>query len=236
VIESFLPDPAGTTGVGDPQAILAHVLPAVVSVDAAASPAGISAGHFGRGAGTGMIVSRDGLVLTNAHVIGGARTVSVTLYGQSHPLTAKVVGTDPALDVALLQIEGGVRPFPTVVLGDSATTRQGDDVLAVGNTLALAGGPTVTEGIVSAEGRSVSTPAGPGRPAEHLTGLIQTDAPINAGNSGGPLVDAAAEVIGMNTVVAESAPGNAPAQNVGFAIPVDELKPVLARLERGAGV
>jgi S1-C subfamily serine protease len=234
VVEEFFPDQGTAAGVGDPQAILAKVLPAVVSIDTAATPSGIASGDLVEGAGTGMIITPGGLVLTNAHVIGGAKTVTVTVFGQSASLPARVVGSDPAEDVALVQIEGGVRPFPTVDLGDSSATQQGDSVLAIGNALALAGGPTVTEGIVSAEGRSLTTGGGAGRPAEHLTGLIQTDAPINPGNSGGPLVNAEAQVIGMNTAVAESSPGNAPAQDIGFAIAIDQIEPIVARLERQA--
>ena len=111
-------------------------------------------------------------------------------------------------------------------LGDSDKAVVGDDVVAIGNALALAGGPTVTEGIVSAKERTV--PAG----NETLEGMLQTDAAINPGNSGGPLANAQGQVIAMNTAVAAGAPGE-PAQNVGFAIPVNRIKPLLADLRQG---
>jgi S1-C subfamily serine protease len=117
-------------------------------------------------------------------------------------------------------------------LGDSDQTRVGDSVLAIGNALALAGGPTVTEGIVSAENRSLSAQNDSGQ-TENLTGLLQTDAAINPGNSGGPLVNSQAQVVGMNTAVASSSTGNAPTQNIGFAITVDSVKPRLAELRQG---
>jgi S1-C subfamily serine protease len=117
-------------------------------------------------------------------------------------------------------------------LGDSSQTLVGDSVLAIGNALALAGGPSVTEGIVSAKNRSLSAENDSGE-TENLTGLLQTDAAINPGNSGGPLVNSQAQVVGMNTAVASSTTGNAPTQNIGFAIAVDTVKPLLAGLRRG---
>ena len=119
-----------------------------------------------------------------------------------------------------------------MTLGDSSQTRVGDSVLAIGNALALAGGPTVTEGIVSAEGRSLTAQNDSGQ-TENLTGLLQTDAAINPGNSGGPLVNSQAQVVGMNTAVASSTTGNAPTENIGFAITVDSVKPLLAQLRQG---
>ena len=118
-------------------------------------------------------------------------------------------------------------------LGDSSQARVGDSVLAIGNALALAGGPTVTEGIVSAEGRSLTAQNDSGQ-TENLTGLLQTDAAINPGNSGGPLVNGQGQVIGMNTAVASSTTGNAPTQNIGFAIAVDSIKPRLANCAKAA--
>jgi S1-C subfamily serine protease len=122
-----------------------------------------------------------------------------------------------------------------VRFGNSNTAKQGDGVLAIGNALALAGGPTVTEGIVSAKDRSLTATADDGRP-EYLTGLIQTDAPINPGNSGGPLVNSSGEVVAMNTAVATSSQGNAPAQNVGFAIAIDEIRTIVAQILQASRV
>jgi len=120
-----------------------------------------------------------------------------------------------------------------VHLGDSNNTLVGDDVVAIGNALALQGGPTVTAGIVSAKNRSLSAQADFSNTTENLNGLLQTDAPINPGNSGGPLADSHGDVIGMNTAVAESSSPNAPAQNIGFAIAIDTIKPLLAGLQHG---
>jgi serine protease Do len=164
--------------------------------------------------------------------VAGATAVTVTLFGQSSALPAHVIGTDPAQDVALVQIDNE-SGLPTVSLGDSSSVQVGDDVLAIGNALALAGGPTVTEGIVSALGRSLTAQSEITGKTETLNGLLQTDAAINPGNSGGPLVNSKAQVIGMNTAVAESGEGNAPAQGIGFAIAIDTIKPMLAQLQAG---
>jgi len=229
VVREFFPTNPPKTLPGDVQAILAQVMPAVVSIDTSSFRLG-QGGELAEGAGTGMIIRSSGVVLTNNHVIAGATSISVTLEGEtvSHP--ARVIGTDPSRDIALIQIEGTAGGLPTVTLGNSGKTAQGDGVIAIGNALALAGGPTVTEGIVSAENRSLTTQNDAGTLIEHLTGLIQTDAPINPGNSGGPLVDSRGDVIAMNTAVAISTAGNAPAQNVGFAIATNSIQPVIASL------
>jgi len=138
-----------------------------------------------------------------------------------------LVGADPADDVALVKIKGA-SGLPTVQLGDSDAAKVGDDVVAIGNALALAGGPTVTEGIVSAKDRTL---AGQG---SDLAGLIQTDAAINPGNSGGPLVNSSGQVIGMNTAVIEDAGSNgAVAQNIGFAIGINRIKPLIENIRSG---
>lgn len=183
-------------------------------------------GRFaGAGAGTGVVLTADGEVLTNAHVVEGASRINVTLAGESQSRTATLVGADATADLALLRIDA--TDLPVASLGSSSSLAVGDDVVAIGNALALRGGPTVTRGIVSALDRSVDTDSG------SMTGLVQTDASISSGNSGGPLVDAAGEVIGINTAVASSGGGTA-AENIGFAIPVDQALPVLERLRSGA--
>jgi S1-C subfamily serine protease len=180
----------------------------------------------GTGAGTGVILSASGEVLTNAHVVDGATSIHVTLPGEAQSRAATLVGSDRAADLALLRIEGATG-LPVAPLGVSASLAVGDDVVAIGNALALRGGPTVTRGIVSALDRTLDTGNGT------MTGLIQTDASISSGNSGGPLVNAAGEVIGINTAVATSGGGSA-AENIGFAIPVDRARPVIERLRSGA--
>ncbi len=203
-----------------------------MSIDSeSAAGAAAAGGDFAESAGSGMILTSGGEVLTNNHVVAGSDSVTVTLFGQTTALPAHVVGTDPSGDLALVQIDQASN-LPTVVLADSSQTRVGDAVLAIGNALALAGGPTVTEGIVSAENRSLTAQNDDGQ-TENLTGLIQTDAAINPGNSGGPLVNLNGLVVGMNTAVASDTSGNAPTQNIGFAINVDSVKPLLAKLRSG---
>jgi S1-C subfamily serine protease len=236
IVREYFPSTPVNVRTGDIQAILASVLPAVVSIDTSSFRGAGGVAGFVQGAGTGMIIERSGIVLTNNHVIAGAQTVTVTLYGQTKPWPARVIGTDAHKDIALVQIEGlKGQSLPTVRFGNSSTSQQGDGVLAIGNALALAGGPTVTEGIVSAEDRSLTATTEDGS-AENLTGLIQTDAPINPGNSGGPLVNSSGEVVAMNTAVATSSRGNAPAQNVGFAIAVDEIRVIVAQILQVAGL
>lgn len=223
---------AGPTTAGRSVALGGEPLD-VAGVVAKAGPAVVSihvdvARGFGTatGAGTGVVLTADGEVLTNAHVVDGATTVRVTLAGESRARTADVVGTDPAADLALLRIPGA-EGLPTAELGSSADVAVGDDVVAIGNALALRGGPTVTRGIVSALDRSLDTSAGT------MTGLLQTDASISSGNSGGPLVDARGRVVGINTAVASSGRGSA-AENIGFAIAVDRALPVVERLRGNA--
>ena len=172
-------------------------------------------GRFGsqvqQGAGTGMIVNADGVVLTNAHVVSGATTVYVSIPGDSEEHRATVTSSDTTSDIAVLQIQGA-KDLTPVTLGSSADMSVGDEVIAIGNALALDGGPTVTTGIISAMGRDIEDST------TELHDLIQTDAAINPGNSGGPLFNARGEVIGMNTAVSSEA------QNIGFAISIDSIK------------
>ena len=194
--------------------IVAKVEPAVVSIQDT-----IGRGLFNStAAGTGMVIDAGGRVLTNAHVVDGASNVRVTVPNRGTH-SARILGVDNAREIALLQIEG-VSGLPTVTLA-SSPPQVGDAVVAVGNALALNGSPTVTTGIVSALNRRIPTDSGV------LVNLIQTDAAINPGNSGGPLVNSSGQVIGMNTAVAGGA------QNIGFAIPVSEIRPRLDSLAKG---
>jgi S1-C subfamily serine protease len=164
---------------------------------------------------------------------GGTGTITVTEYNQKKAEPATLVGYNTQQDVALLKINNPSSNLPTVTFGSSAKAVVGDSVVAIGNALGLAAGtPTVTQGIVSALGRTVSA-GGQGTATENLQNLIQTDAAINPGNSGGPLIDTAGQVIGMNTAVAGSAQDGTNAQNIGFAIPVDEVLTLLPELQKG---
>lgn len=171
-----------------------------------------------RGAGSGFIIRADGYLLTNNHVIEHAKGIEVKLLdGRSY--TAKVVGRDPATDVALLKVDPGKDALPVVPLGDSDKLEIGEWVVAIGNALGLS--HTVTTGIVSAKHRGNVRPDGRLRYAD----FIQTDASINPGNSGGPLFNTRGEVVGINTAI------RADGQGIGFAIPVNMVKTLLPALQ-----
>jgi len=220
---------ASTNGI-NVEAIVQRVEPAVVDILTKGGVSGTSTAF--EAAGTGMIITPSGEVVTNNHVVVDATTIRVRIYGQKTLHRARVVGVDPSKDIAVIQIEG-VSHLPTVTFGNSAQVKVGTPVVAIGNALDLSGAPTVTEGIVSALGRSITAsdsllPGG----SEHLTGLIQTDAPINPGNSGGPLVDSSGQVIGMNTAVLASA-GSTPTSGIGFAIPSDRIVRIADEIRAG---
>lgn len=174
--------------------------------------------------GSGVVLSTDGLVVTNNHVVSTGGTVSVRL-ADGRTVPAGVVGTDPATDLALLRVRG-VTGLTAAVLGTAAELRTGDTVLAFGSPLGLAG--TVTAGIVSAVGRDVDLGDG-----MSLSDAIQTDAAINAGNSGGALVDTAGRVVGVNVAIATTGTGTGNI-GVGFAIGVDTVRTVVDRLAASA--
>ena len=224
--------PRSSSVIADPQDIqdvLAKVQPGVASIRTEAFRENDFFGLVpSSGAGTGMVVTREGEVLTNHHVVAGATRIRVTLFGERDPRDADLIGSDPSSDVALLKIRNA-SDLPTVTLGDSSTLRVGDDVVAIGHALALPGGPTVTQGIVSALERTIAAQD------EQLDGLIQTDAAINPGNSGGPLVNSNGDVIGINTAVIQSA-GNSFAQNIGLAIAINRAKPILDEIRSGRPV
>ncbi len=179
----------------------------------------------GEGTGTGVVLTADGEILTNAHVVADATEVKVRFAGETEPRLAKVLASDPGNDLALLKIDA--TDLKPATFAQPGTIRIGDGVIAIGYALDLDGGPTVTSGIVSALKRTIITESGA------LNGLIQTDAAISSGNSGGPLVNLRGEVVGINTAVARS-DANSAANNVGFSIAVDELVPVLEQLRSQA--
>jgi S1-C subfamily serine protease len=175
----------------------------------------------GGAAGTGFVISSDGVIVTNNHVVEGARDIQA-VFSDGTTRDATVLGRNPSSDLAVVKVDA--TNLPTIELGDSDRVQVGDDVVAIGNALALSGGLTVTRGIVSGLHREVGTDAG-----SALEDVIQTDAAINPGNSGGPLVDAAGRVIGINTAIAD--PGSA--QNVGFAIPISNAAAIIDQLRQG---
>lgn len=237
VVEQYAPNapPIAREPLGL-QTILYAVEPAVVAIDAslatappavASGPASDSQNFPPENAGTGIIVSRDGEVLTNHHVIAGADAVTATLHGSGQPLPADILADDPEADLVLLRLRN-VSDLPTVTFGDSDLVRVGDQVVAIGNALGLGGMPSVTTGVISATNRDVTLPDG-SWPPDTLSGLLQTDAALNPGNSGGPLVDSAGHVIGMNTIIASTAAGR-PVHDIGFAVPANQLRAEIARL------
>jgi S1-C subfamily serine protease len=191
--------------------IAAKLDPAVVDIDTVITD---GFGGTGAAAGTGMIVTSSGEVLTNNHVVQGATQIHVAISGRSTTYTAHVVGVDPNGDVALLQIDGA-SDLPTVTFADSTTIRVGDRVVALGNALGRGGTPTVTEGTITALSQSIQVSDGRGG-SEDLAGLIQTDASIQPGESGGPLVNQSGQVIGMITAGQRSQFSSS--TSVGFAI------------------
>jgi serine protease Do len=180
------------------------------------------------GVGSGIIYDSQGHILTNNHVVEGASKLEVSL-PDGRSFTAKLIGADPQTDLAVIQISGD--NLPVAALGDSGQLQVGDWVVAIGNALALSGGPTVTTGVVSALDRTVQEPGdtASSQGGPYLYDVIQTDAPINPGNSGGPLVNLAGQVVGINTLVAGSADG-IQSQGIGFAISINTAKPIADQL------
>ena len=197
--------------------VVAQVRPAVVSI----AVVGSASDFFGRrpriGGGTGFIVTSDGHVVTNDHVIQGAERIQVTI-DDGEILEAKVMGRDPGTDLAVLKLDTDRRSFPTIQFADPENVVVGEWVIAIGNALGLPGGPTVTVGVVGALQRTLRVGNG------YLGDLIQTDAAINDGNSGGPLVNTHGEVIGVNTIVVSSA------QGIGFSVGSFTAVPVVRSL------
>jgi S1-C subfamily serine protease len=217
------------------QQIAAKVDPAVVDVESVFDPAALGSGGGGssqrtEGAGTGMILTSSGEVLTNNHVISGSTSITVTIQGRSGKFKAHVVGADPTDDVALIQIEG-VSGLPTVTLADTSSLKVGQRVVAIGNAFGRGGTPATSEGTVTALDRSITAGGGPGGP-ESLSGLIQTDAGISPGESGGPLVNSAGQVVGMITASARVGRIQR-VSRIGYAIPTNNALDVVTEIRAG---
>ena len=211
----------GNTVITDEEADVAslvrEVAPSVVSIVTTQTS---GQGYFQRqleGAGTGIIISSDGYILTNKHVIEGAQSVQIVASDGTRHEDVRMVGSDPLNDIAFLKIQGA-SGLPAATLGDSGTVRVGQNVITIGNSLGQYQN-TVTKGIISGLGRPVVAASDElGSSFESLTDLLQTDAAINPGNSGGPLINMAGQVIGINTAIVSDA------QSIGFAIPINAAK------------
>ena len=198
-------------------AVVDHVAPSIVTI--------VADMDGGQAVGTGVILSTDGEIITNAHVVNGATKIRVRLSGETEPREVNLLAMDVGNDLALLRMDGD--GFQAATFADPDSVRLGDDVIAIGFALGLDGDPSVTLGIVSALDRTI------GADGNFLDGLIQTDAAISSGNSGGALVNAAGEVVGINTAVARGSSTTA-ATNVGFAISGREALPVIEALRSQA--
>ncbi|MGI8594245.1 MAG: S1C family serine protease [Solirubrobacteraceae bacterium] len=214
------PLPANTS-VAD---IYAQVSKGVVQVESRAKSPG-PLGGVAEGTGSGFFIDEGGRIVTNQHVVEGANQVRVRLGPKQDPVPAKVLGSDPSTDIALLRVapddvRGGVKPL---ALGNSGQLRVGEPTIAIGSPFGLEG--SLTTGVVSALKRQVESPNG-----FAIEDVVQTDAAINPGNSGGPLLDARGRVIGINAQIASS--GARANSGVGFAIPINTVKKVVPALER----
>ena len=214
--------PQSSAPSGSQEAVAARVSKAVVDINTEVGG--------GQASGTGMILSSDGEVLTNNHVVEGATSIAVNIAGQPRSYKATVLGVDTGADVALIRVQG-VSGWPTVTVADSSTLKVGEAVIAIGNALGRNGAPTVTAGTVTALNQSISAATDSG-PPEQLSGLIQTNASISPGDSGGPLVNSAGQVIGM--ITAGSGGGRRRAStSTGFAVPSNTAVSVVNQVRSG---
>jgi S1-C subfamily serine protease len=206
---------AGTVGE-----IYAARAPGVVQVTSSRVTQGFFGPRQGEALGSGFVIGKDGHIVTNYHVIEGADEILVN-FSQDDGVVAELVGVDPSTDLALLKIQEHRRALTPIPLGDSSTVRVGDEVIAIGNPFGL--DRTVTAGIVSALQRQILSPSN-----FTIDKVIQTDAAINQGNSGGPLLNAEGDVIGVNTQIATA--GSEGNVGIGFAVPVNTVKTVVGEL------
>jgi putative serine protease PepD len=224
------PAPAAATGSGETAApaaparsatdvsdLYARVSPGVVSVEVVTGSGGAT--------GSGFVLDKDGYILTNDHVVADAQSVRVR-FPEGGPIGAKVVGTDQSTDLALLKVDPSAHKLKPVALGSSKALKVGQSAIAIGSPYRLQG--TLTTGVISALGRSITAPNN-----FPIDNVIQTDAAINPGNSGGPLLDASGRVVGVNAQIATNTGAN---DGVGFAIPIDTAKQVIPQLKSGKAI
>jgi S1-C subfamily serine protease len=233
-----VPQPSSSSANLSLRQITEKVDPAIVDVVSVFDPTQIGTGSSTggstarrrEGAGTGLILTSSGEVLTNNHVIEGSTTLKITIQGRSGTYNATVIGADPADDVALIQI-AGVSGLPTVTLADSSNLKVGQRVVAIGNALGRGGAPTATEGTITALNQAITAGGGNSGP-EHLTGLIETDAPISPGDSGGALVTSSGQVAGMITASARVGRFQT-TSNQGYAIGINAALDVVNQIRSG---
>jgi len=213
-------------GTINAQAIAAKVDPALVDINTVVQ----TATSTGAASGTGMIITSSGEVLTNNHVVDQSISVSVTIAGRAGSYKAHVIGVSPAADVALIQVEG-VSGLPTVTFADSSSVKVGDPVVALGNALGQGGTPALTQGQVTAVNQTITASQGSGR-SETLTGMIQSDANISPGDSGGALVNSAGQVIGMITA-GEAQGFRTTVSPIGYAVNTNSALTVVNEIRAG---
>jgi S1-C subfamily serine protease len=226
---SAIPTPSGSAIAGSTTAIAAKVDAAVVDITTTL------ASQAGTAKGTGIVLTSNGEVITNNHVISGAASVTVQIAGAGPSYTATVVGYDAVDDIAVLQIQG-VSGLKTVTTADSSALTVGQPVLAIGNALGAGGTPTVTSGQITALQQTITASDPVGGTSETLTGLIQMNALIQPGDSGGPLVDASGNVIGIDTAGATNGRVQINAgSTTGYAIPINAALSIAQQIESGGG-
>jgi S1-C subfamily serine protease len=191
----------------------------------------ILAGGAGEAAGTGMVMTSSGYVLTNNHVIAGSTDVTVQVDGTGTVYAAKVVGDDPVNDVAVVKMEG-VSGLQTANFGDSTSVTIGDQIFVIGNALGKGGVPAITSGSIANLNQTI-TASDPTGVSETLSGLIQISAKIQSGDSGGPLVDSGGKIIGMDTAGQVGGATGQDTSEVGFAIPIDNALAIARQIEAG---
>jgi S1-C subfamily serine protease len=219
------PSADSSLATGQADTIAAAVDPSIVDVNTTLGYRG------GAGAGTGMILTTAGAILTNNHVVDGATSITVTLVDTGRTYPATVVGTDPTHDVAVIQIHGasGLKPIP---MADSSSVGVGDAVVAIGNALGAGGTPAVATGNVTALDQTITVTDDTGANAQTLSGLIQTDAPLQPGDSGGPLLNGSGQVIGIDTA-ASAGRRFRTGSSVGLAIPINQARAIAAQIQSG---
>ncbi|HEX2911746.1 MAG TPA: trypsin-like peptidase domain-containing protein [Chloroflexia bacterium] len=209
------------------------VRPAVVQINSLQNATFGGSSQETTGVGSGVIYDKNGYILTNAHVVEGAKSLIISLPDGRY-FNGTIVGIDNPTDLAVVKIDPAGADLPLAEFGDSASLRVGEEVVAIGNALALPGGPTVTAGVVSALDRSVTEPGAQNRTSytqgAQLFGMIQTDAAVNSGNSGGPLADSQGKVIGINTLTSTQG------ESISFAISINQAKEVAAQLVQNGKV